>query len=46
MNGTTIKISSKTLEDLKKLKIHPNQSYDEVIIKLIERGIDKKKSRG
>lgn len=34
--NTTIKISSKTRDKLEKLKIHPRQSYDEVIEKLLE----------
>jgi len=33
---TTIKISKKTLDRLFKLKIHPRQSYEEVIIKLLD----------
>jgi hypothetical protein len=33
---TTIKLSKKTVELLSKLKIHPRQSYEEVILKLIK----------
>ena len=32
---TTIRISIETKDKLEKLKIHPNQSYSEVILKLI-----------
>ena len=32
---TTIKISRNTLESINKLKIHPRQPYEEVILKLI-----------
>jgi len=35
MINTTIKISSDTKVSLELLKIHPRQSYDEVIVKLI-----------
>lgn len=33
---TTIKISKKVVEDLSKLKVHPRQAYEEVIVKLLE----------
>ncbi len=33
---TTIKISKPIVEKLSKLKIHPRQSYEEVIVKLLE----------
>jgi len=33
---TTIQVESKTLEQLKKLKIAKRESYDEIIIRLIE----------
>jgi len=33
---TTIKISKETVKELSKLKIHPRQSYEEVIVKLLE----------
>ena len=32
---TTIKISKKTVELLNRLKIHPRQPYEEVILRLI-----------
>lgn len=32
---TTIKLSKKTVEILNRLKIHPRQAYEEVILKLI-----------
>jgi hypothetical protein len=32
---TTIKLSKKIVEELSKLKIHPRQAYEEVIIKLL-----------
>jgi len=32
---TTIKISKKIVEELSNLKIHPRQSYEEVIEKLL-----------
>ncbi len=34
---TTIKLSKETVEALNKLKIHPRQSYEEVIIKLLKK---------
>ncbi len=33
---TTIKISKKTVEELSKLKIHPRQAYEEVIVNHLE----------
>ena len=30
-NRTTLQVENTTLEKLKELKIHPNQSYDELI---------------
>jgi len=36
MEYTSIKISNKTKEVLKKLKIHPRQPYEEVISMLIK----------
>lgn len=35
---TTIKISEETKKKLDKLKVHPRQSYEEVIKKLVENG--------
>jgi hypothetical protein len=32
---TTIKLSKKTVDALHRLKIHPRQSYEEVVLKLI-----------
>ncbi len=32
---TTIKLSKKSVEILNKLKVHPRQSYEEVILKYI-----------
>jgi hypothetical protein len=32
---TTIKISKKTVQELYDYKIHPRQSYEEVIVKLL-----------
>jgi len=34
--ATTIKISKETVKLLNDLKIHPRQSYEEVIIKLLK----------
>jgi len=34
---TTIKLSKKVVEELSKLKIHPRQAYEEVIVKLLEK---------
>lgn len=34
---TTIKLSKETVEALNKLKIHPRQSYEEVILKLLKK---------
>ncbi len=34
---TTIKISKKTIKELSQLKIHPRQSYEEVIIDLLKK---------
>ena len=36
MKKTTIAISKETKEKLDRLKIHPRQSYEEVILKLLE----------
>jgi len=36
MVNTTIKVKKETRDDLDLLKIHPRQSYDEVIAKLIK----------
>jgi hypothetical protein len=33
---TTIKISKKIVAELSNLKIHPRQSYEEVVVKLLE----------
>ena len=35
---TTIAITNGTKTKLEKLKIHPNQSFEEVIVKLLKRG--------
>lgn len=35
---TTIKISKDTADILSDLKIHPRQSYEEVILKLLKKG--------
>ena len=43
---TTIKLTKKTVEFLAKLKVHPRQSYEEVILKLItEHETGKKKAK-
>lgn len=39
MSITTIAVSKKTKKELKKLKIHLRQSYDEVIRELIKKRI-------
>jgi predicted CopG family antitoxin len=39
---TTIKISKDTVKALNQLKIHPRQSYEEVIIKLMKEKGEKK----
>ncbi len=41
---TTIKLSKETVKLLNELKIHPRQSYEEVILKLLkgEKGAKKK----
>lgn len=36
VNDTTIKISSDTRVSLELMKVHPRQSYDEVIVKMIK----------
>lgn len=33
---TTIKISKETVEKINQLKIHPRQSYEEVILELLK----------
>lgn len=33
---TTIGISNKTKDELEKLKVHPNQSFEEVIVKILK----------
>jgi predicted CopG family antitoxin len=35
-NITTIKLSKETVKLLSELKIHPRQSYEEVILKLLK----------
>ena len=40
---TTIKLSKKTAEILNELKIHPRQSYEEVILELLKAGNSGKK---
>ena len=40
---TTVKLSKKTVELLNKLKIHPRQPYEEVILKLIRERDEPKK---
>lgn len=37
MKTTTIAITNETKEKLDKLKVHPNQSYDEVITNILEK---------
>ncbi len=32
---TTISVTNKTKDRLEELKIHPNQSFDEVIVKIL-----------
>lgn len=39
---TTIKLSKKSVDILNKLKVHPRQSYEEVILKYIPIKSDKK----
>src|SRR3989344_5176951 len=39
---TTIKLGKSTVEFLSRLKIHPRQHYEEVILKLISENKDKK----
>tara|TARA_Y100000310_G_C20177330_1_gene576440 strand:+ start:249 stop:377 length:129 start_codon:yes stop_codon:yes gene_type:complete len=34
---TTIKLSKKVVEDLGKMKIHPRQSYEEIVVELIKK---------
>lgn len=41
---TTIKLTKKTVEALSRLKIHPRQSYEEVILKLISENESHKKT--
>lgn len=36
MVNTTLKVSEKTKNELDKFKVHPRQSYDEVILYLIK----------
>jgi predicted transcriptional regulator len=38
--GTTVRISSKTKATLDELRIHPKESYDDVISRLSQRGYD------
>ncbi len=39
---TTIKLSKSTVELLSKLKIHPRQAYEEVILKFISENEEKR----
>ena len=41
MAFTTIKITTELRDELKVLKIHPRQSYEDVITKLIKKGVEK-----
>jgi len=34
---TTIKVSKKTVEELTTLKIHPRQSYEEIVVNLLDK---------
>src|SRR3989338_944076 len=45
--ATTIKLSKKTADILSRLKIHPRQTYEEVILKLVSdsRRIERKPKR-
>ena len=43
-NITTIKLSKKTAEILSRLKIHPRQPYEEVILNLISENEESRKS--
>ncbi|MFH1439495.1 MAG: hypothetical protein ABIG89_02950 [Candidatus Woesearchaeota archaeon] len=40
---TTIKLSKKTVEVLSKLKVHPRQAYEEVVLELLKRTSSDKK---
>jgi predicted CopG family antitoxin len=37
MQKTTIKISKKIKQELEKMKIHPRETYEDVIIRLIKK---------
>jgi len=39
---TTIKLSKKTVEEITNLKIHPRQSYEEVIVDLLKKNRKKR----
>jgi len=43
---TTIKLTKKTVEILNKLKIHPRQAYEEVILKLLKKAKFDKNKKG
>ena len=36
MNISTIRVNKETLKKLKELKIHPRETYEQVILRLIE----------
>ncbi len=40
---TTIKLTKKTVELLNKLKVHPRQAYEEVVLELLKRAKSDKK---
>ena len=42
---TTIRITKKNVEILEKMKVHPNQSYDEVLEKLLTQFKDGKEKK-
>lgn len=42
-NITTIKLSKRTVELLNKLKIHPRQAYEEVVLELLKKAESDKK---
>ncbi|MDI6807047.1 MAG: hypothetical protein QMD14_04535 [Candidatus Aenigmarchaeota archaeon] len=37
MEKTTIKISYKTKQELNKIKIHPRETYEDIIVRLLKK---------
>ena len=43
---TTIKLTKKTAGLLNKLKVHPRQAYEEIVLELLKKTIKKRNKKG